>query len=249
MYLDNHQKMSPIMKKISTMLLITALLTPPLAIAASNDDDLAEKQAESITIGSGWTLIRNDTLRNIKTYAKQEDNKKFRSFKIDMIVDAPLETVAKVHFDVDNIKKWYWSTSESKLLKKVSDTEYYYYQVYRTPIVPDRDVIIHAKIEPYTAEKGFMALNLEAVPDYMPIQGSYVRMSAHNMAIKMTPIDNDKKTHLEVDGYIDPSGVSPAWAINFYQRKSPYITMVGLSRMVQQPQYSAEAPSPFRYKR
>ena len=163
-------------------------------------------------------------------------------------MDAPLETVARVQFDVDNIKKWFWSTSESKLLKKVSDREFYYYQVYRTPLVPDRDVILHAVIEPYSAKKGFMGLKINAVPDYMPIKSGLVRMAAHEIVFKFTPVGDDK-TKLEFDGYIDPSGVSPAWAINYYQRKSPYISVIGMQRMLLRPEYrDTKEPMPYSYK-
>jgi len=231
-------------------LAICLVVLPLTANAADKNDEvlLAEKPADSVVTGSEWTLIRQDAFRNIKTYAKHEDGRKIRSFKIDMIVDAPYETVAKVHFDIDNFKKWYWSTSESKLLKKVSDTDYYYYQVYRTPIKPDRDVIVHVKVEPYTPAKGYLSLNLEAVPEYMPTQRYYVRMLAHNMSIKMTPIDGNKKTRLEVSGYLDPGGASPEWVMGFYQRKSPYLTMLGLARMVLLPEYATDTPTPFKYK-
>ena len=132
--------------------------------------------------------------------------------------------------------------------QKVSDREFYYYQVYRTPLVPDRDVILHAVIEPYSAKKGFMGLKINAVPDYMPIKSGLVRMAAHEIVFKFTPVGDDK-TKLEFDGYIDPSGVSPAWAINYYQRKSPYISVIGMQRMLLRPEYrDTKEPMPYSYK-
>ena len=168
-----------------------------------------------------------------------------QSLKVEELAN---EKQMSVQFDVDNIKKWFWSTSDSKLLKKVSDREFYYYQVYRTPLVPDRDVIIHAVIEPYTVKKGFMGLKINAVPDYMPDKSGLVRMAAHEIVFKFTPVGEDK-TKLEFDGYIDPSGVSPAWAINYYQRKSPYISVIGMQRMLLRPEYrETQEPMPFTYK-
>jgi hypothetical protein len=59
----------------------------------------------------------------------------------------------------------------------------------------------------------------------------------------------EDKTKLEFDGYIDPSGVSPAWAINYYQRKSPYISVIGMQRMLLRPEYrETQEPMPFTYK-
>jgi hypothetical protein len=67
------------------------------------------------------------------------------------------------------------------------------------------------------------------------------------MIVKFTPINKDT-TRLETEGYIDPGGVVPAWAINFVQRSAPYVTMVGLARMVQLPMYrEGTTPTEFTY--
>ena len=93
------------------------------------------------------------------------------------MIEGALEAVARVHFDVDNIKHWYWETLDSRLLKKVSSTEYYYYMQYNAPVtMPDRDAILHAVIEPYSVKKGYMQLSIRAVPDYLPAQANLVRV-------------------------------------------------------------------------
>lgn len=236
------------MKKILPVVFLgLALGVGSAASYAAGDDEMASAPARNTAV-NGWLLVKDDVVHNIKAFAKQEDDKKFRTFRVEAIMDAPLETVARVQFDVDNIKKWFWSTSESKLLKKVSDREFYYYQVYRTPLVPDRDVILHAVIDPYTPQKGYMGYKINAVPDYMEKRSGLVRMAAHEINFRFTPLDKDH-TKLEFEGYIDPSGVSPAWAINFYQRKSPYISVIGMQRMIQKPEYrDTKEPMPFAYK-
>ncbi len=231
-----------------TWALLVAMMLSGFAVNAATTEDDDTFKVSKAQPANGWLLVRDDAIHNIKAYAKQEDEKKFRTFRVEAVMDASLETVARVQFDIDNIKKWFWSTSDSHLLKKVSDREFYYYQVYRTPLVPDRDVIIHAVVEPYTVKKGFMGLKLNAVPDYMPAKSGLVRMAAHEISFKFTPIGNDK-TKLEFEGYIDPSGVSPAWAINYYQRKSPYISVVGMQRMLQKSEYNdTKVPLLFTYK-
>ena len=218
--------------------LLAALVQPALAA----DDDLRELRATRGDKGD-WELIRNDSIRNIKTFGKQEDGKRIRSFKLEVVIDGSLDAVARVHYDVENIKRWFWETKESRLLKKVSNTEYYYYQVYNAPLtVPDRDCIVHVSIEPYNAKKGFMIHRLRAAPDFMPPQKGLTRVLAQDMTIKFTPVGKDK-TKLEAEGYIDPGGTIPAWTINFVQRSAPYVSMVGLQRMVQLPYYN-EATDP-----
>jgi hypothetical protein len=195
-----------------------------------------------------WVLVKDDRLHQIKIEVKQEDDKKFRSMRVSAVMDASLETVARVQFDADNLKRWFWSTSESRLLKKVSDREFYYYQVFNAPLMPERDSVVHAVVEPYTAKKGFMVLKMSAAPDYIPPKPGLVRMVSQDLVFKFTPIEKDK-TLIIFEGYINPGGFSPAWATNFIQRKSPYASLLGMQRMVQMPEYrDAKGPLPFTYK-
>jgi len=224
------------LKKISVMAFAVITALTPIASLAAKGDDLEELRVDSKRANE-WVLVKKDKLKNITTWAKREDGKSIRSFRVEMIVDADLETLARVHFDVENIKRWFWETKESRLLKKVNDKEYYFYQVYNAPLtVPDRDSIVHVTVEPFTAKKGCMVLKLTAAPDFMPEQPGRTRVAAQNYYIKFTPIDKNT-TRLESEGYIDPGGIIPAWTINFVQRSAPYVSMLGLARMVQLPYY------------
>ncbi len=233
-------------KTLGAFFLGVAMISIAAPALARDDDDLSELRGTRRY--SDWELIKSDSIRNIKTYAKQEDGKRIRSFKIEAQFDASLETLARVHFDVDNYKKWFYETRESRLLKKVSNTEFYYYCRYAAPAtLPDRDVILHAVVEPYTARRGYMGLRVSAVPDYLPETPGLVRMPAQEEYIKFTPQGPDK-TLLEVEGYVDPGGAAPVWAINFVQRRAPYSSMVGLNRMVQSPLYrDANGPVPYTF--
>jgi len=112
--------------------------------------------------------------------------------------------------------------------------------------LPDRDAIIHVIVDPYSVKKGYASLKLKAVPDFLPEKPPLVRMLAEDMTIKFTPL-NKKQVKVDVDGYIDPGGLAPTWAVNFIQKQAPYFTVLGLQRMVQQAQFrDSTAPLPFR---
>lgn len=217
------------------------------APALAADDDLRELRGGKAERGE-WELIRNDSIRNIRTFGKQEDGKRIRSFRGEATFDASLETLARIHFDVENYKKWFYEVKDMRLLKKVSNTEYYYYAQYNAPAtLPDRDAVLHAVIEPYTPRKGYMLLKVSAAPDYMPPTPGLVRMTAQEMTVKFIP-QGANRTQLEFEGYVDPGGLAPVWAINFVQRRAPYVTMVGLGRMAQLPAYTnPTGPSPFTF--
>lgn len=229
---------------------LVTLAISPIVLAGSlvyaANDDLEELRQADI---SDWQMVKNDSRRNIKTWSKREDGKQIRSFKVEMILDEPLETVARIHFDYDNYPRWYFKMLRSKMLKQVSPTEVYYYQVFSAPYgLPDRDVVLHNIIEPYNTQRGFLRFNISAVPAFMPEQPSLVRMKAMNMTVTFTPLAGGK-TRLESEGYLDPGGAAPAWATNYVQRNAPYSVMLGLWRMAQSGEYeSSKTPIPFKYK-
>lgn len=148
------------LRKLSALLLSVFVLgAVPLVAQADLDDDLDSLRGTNPF--KDWRLIKSDTRRNIKAYDKRSDETTgVRSFKLDVVVDGSLKTVSRVYFDVDNYTRWFWTVREAKILKKVSDTEFYYYLQHDAPVtLPDRDVIIHAIIEPYTEQKGMLHLS------------------------------------------------------------------------------------------
>jgi hypothetical protein len=114
---------------LRTSALCLALAVAATSHAAKNDDD--DDKTEYLPYNAKavkeWSLIKDDQRHQIKTYSKQEDNRRYRSFKVQGILNGSLEAAARCQFDIDNLTNWYMNAIESKLLKRVSDTEYYFY--------------------------------------------------------------------------------------------------------------------------
>lgn len=216
---------------------------PAIALAERDLDDFRAEAARN-----EWRLSKSDKLHQIKVYVKNEEGKNIRSFRVEAMLDAPLDVVARVQADVDSYIRWYFAVLEVKLLKKVSDKEFIFYMVHDAPIgTPDRDVILKATIEPMTTKKPFVVVKMTSIPDYAPARPPYVRMTAENYVVKLTPQGKDK-TLLESEGFIDPGGTAPSWAVNFVQGKGPYTNMMGMQRMINLPQFrDAKTPLPYTF--
>ncbi|HEX5276854.1 MAG TPA: hypothetical protein VFW42_04200 [Fluviicoccus sp.] len=183
--------------------------------------------------GHQWVLVTRDETRGIRTWARLEEGKRVRSWKVDAILNASLEAIARAHTDIDAMPRWYWETQEARMLKKVSRTEFYYYMRFNAPLgLPDRDGIFHAVIDPYNARRGSLVLRVNAVPDYLPESPGLVRVLSQDFVVKLTPLGKNK-TRFEAEGYVDPGGVAPAWTVNFVQRRVPYLIMVSMIRQLQ----------------
>ena len=158
----------------------------------------------------------------------------------------------RVLLDAENYSKWYWEVMDSKLLKQASPTEYYIYLTHRAPVgQPDRDVILHAVVEPQTSQNGVLMVKVRSAPDFIAQKPKFIRMPAEDMSIRLTPMP-DNKILLEAEGYVDPGGTIPNWAINFVQRSAPYSIVLGLQRMMNKSEYArsnASLPFPVLGKR
>jgi hypothetical protein len=177
----------------TSLLCLTLAATTSHAAKNDDDDDKTEYLPYNAKAVKEWSLIKDDQRHQIKTYSKQEDNRRYRSFKVQGILNGSLEAAARCQFDIDNLTNWYMNAIESKLLKRVSDTEYYFYFRLKMPLgVPHRDVIIHANVQPYSAKTGFLAITYTAAPDFIPVKPGVVRVPAYETSIKLTPLGQTK---------------------------------------------------------
>ena len=71
-------------------------------VSYATDDDLEHLQ---VKLTNQWQLIKYDKLRDIKTYAKQEDGHRFRSFKVESNINSSMKNIVQLLADFDNYKK------------------------------------------------------------------------------------------------------------------------------------------------
>ena len=230
------------LKKLTICALASLVLLPSLP-AHAEPNDLEEFRSK---LTNEWLLVKNDRLRKIKTYARLEDGKRYRSFKVEAILDTNVEALARVLLDFENYTRWFWKTRESKLIRQNSSTEYVVYMVHDAPYgLPDRDAVIKGTIEPQGKNRPYVTLRVTAIPDALPAKPPLVRMVAEEMTIKFTPLP-DNQVEMTTEGYFDPGGVVPAWAANFVQRNAPYAVLLALQRMTQREEYAkGKTPLPF----
>jgi len=220
--------------------ILGVLLLSYLNLSNADDEDLKSLRP---TLGVEWIQVHNDKRHEIKAYIRREENKPFRSFKAEIILNANLTTLSNVLLDFPNYHKWYWKAKDVQLLKKVSPTRYLIYLIHDIPYeLPDLDIILDAVIEPQTAHKNYLTIKVSALPDYLPERPPLRRMSAEDMSIRITPIGKDK-TLMEIQGYFEVTNtILPARAANMIQRSAPYTVCLQLKRMTNLPEYIHKKP-------
>lgn len=178
-----------------------------------------------------WRLAREDSARDIRTYTRMEDDKPYRSFRVESTIHAPLSTVGKVLADFQNYGRWYWQVTQVRLLKQVSANEFYLYLVHNAPVgLPDHDAILQVTVEPAGEGHPAAKVQFHARPDYLPPAPGLIRMQAEEITLTLTPTA-DNQVKLEASGYFNPGGNEPVWAANLVQRNAPYTMAAGLERL------------------
>lgn len=235
----------PHLRRLSGPLLLLALLWPAAGLAApDDDDDLDELQAPIIR--NEWVAARNDRRHDIRTWIKQEDGKRYRSFKVEASLNSSMRSLVRTLLDVRNYDKWYWEVIDAQLLRQLSPTEYQIYLKHRAPHgFPDRDVPAILSFEPQTGNNPTLVLRVRAVPDLLPVKKGYIRMEAEDMIIHLTPVGR-REVRIVAEGYVDPGrGRVPGWAINYIQRSAPYSIVLGLKRYLKTSEPDLRGPLPF----
>ena len=194
--------------------------------AAMEDTDLNMPSSNQ-----DWQLVKEDKRHNIRTYYKREDQKNYRSFKAEVIYDHDFEVVTCHQLDANNFSRWFMNTSESRLLKRISEREFYMYLRFKAPLaVPDRDVVLHVVVDNKKEKNPEAFISYNAVPDYIPLVPRVVRIPVWDVVTTIKQLDQHTTQEVTM-GYAESGDNKiPAWLINFFQRQMPYANSLGRVR-------------------
>lgn len=157
-----------------------------------------------------WTLEKNKD--KIQIYTRSLKGYDIKEYKAVMELKQNPEAVWDLLMDFNNYKNWIPNTTESKLLKKISDTEFYIYMVKDIPWPFDnRDIVFHLKF--IKQSNGDFILKVTGKPDFIPQKEGFVRVPKH---IGCWTITKKEKGMIQVQhqAIAKPGGSVPAWMAN-----------------------------------
>mgnify|MGYP006253058255 FL=1 len=173
-----------------------------------------------------WHLAKNRN--DIKVYTRSVEGFVLKEFKGETNIKASIEEVLSIIKNLDNYTTWMPGCTESKLLKKVSDNEYYHYAVREAPWpLFDRDAITHIKIEPQT--NGEVLIKVVAKPDFIAEKSNMVRVPIVRASWRFVP-KNDGSTDIIYIGIGSAGGNIPDWLANTAVVTVPYGTLYNLKK-------------------
>lgn len=160
----------------------------------------------------GWTFKKETN--GIKVYFRESADSRIKEIKVTLQVKATLGAAAHIITDAEQFPGWVFQCREGKILKKITESDLYYYNLANFPWpLADREFILRCTT--YQDPKTLTVYSLAAAaPSLLPENQKYVRVQLAESNFKLTPL---KDGMIEVEYYLkaDPGGSIPAWAVNW----------------------------------
>jgi len=180
-----------------------------------------------------WKLIKSEDQIKVFSRASLEGSIR-KELRVITEVNYTLSTIVSLFADKPSYPKWVYGCASIEILKNVSETEMYHYQITNMPWpVQNRDLIVHTTIS-QNPETKVVNVVANSSPDYLPVKNDYVRVSAYTAIWTLTPKLNGV---VELDYYIsvDPGGNIPSWLVNMAAADGPMNTIKNMRNFL--PQY------------
>lgn len=176
--------------------------------------------------------------KGVKDGVKVFYRKKTDIYELKLVtsIQTTLSGIIQLFHEVENYPLWGYKVKESRLLKRISETETIYYSRLDFPWpLDDRDLIFHSKLEqdPFTKRVTSTSVSL---PDYLPTYGGVVRIREANTKWVMIP-GAGGWLYIEYYLHSDPGGSIPDWAVNLGIDMGPRETIKSLRTLLQQQKY------------
>ena len=191
-----------------------------------------------------WALAKDKN--GIQVYLAEMKDSDIRQFKVQLTVDASLDTVIAVMNDAEACPRWFHQCHEHLVIKQISFHERYVYQKTDFPFpVDDRIVISHLKINQDSETKS-IRVEMNSVADYCQTKntdicrkinkqdGTVVTKAAGFYLFQ--PL-TDNKTRILFQYHMEPAGALPKWLINSLLVDAPFNSMDNLRRMLKLEKY------------
>lgn len=203
--------------KVSKYLFLALLVLPRTLLAQMGD------------IEYQWEEKRNK--KGIVIQTSKVAGSSFRAVRGEMTVKGSVASLVALVEDMPSCPKWADLCKESRVEKRVSETESYVYVYNNIPFpVSDRDVYAHVvwSKDPITNK---VTMTSRATSGGTA-KSKAVRIQNATSQWHFTA-NKDGSTKVESFAHIDPNGPTPAWITNMLLVDSPYKTMTKMRSIIE----------------
>jgi len=178
-----------------------------------------------------WELVKEKD--GIKIYTQKEDGTKLKGYKGVSYINAPASRVLDVIENVYNTDWWDKNLTQIRVLQYEKYKSSRYYLVYDLPWpVTDRDLCVVVKVETNSAT-GVSKVMAGPLPGVIPEKSEMIRIKEYHQTWTIEPAGSNR-SHVILEGFIDPEGTIPDWVSNWLIVDSPVKIIEGLRQKLEQ---------------
>ncbi len=173
-----------------------------------------------------WEVV--DTKDGVTTSKADVPDSKLVAFKGETIMDEPMGRVMWVLLDNEHRTEWVGRLYTNHVIEQTTEYDYVIYQAFDLPaLFASRDYVYHG-VATRDEATGVVTLSMNSVehPDAPETVG--IRANLINSRYVLTPVEDGKKTKVEVEILTDPMGWMPIWLVNMIQADWPVDTLNGI---------------------
>jgi hypothetical protein len=172
-----------------------------------------------------WVLKKDKD--GVKVSSRHTDRSKFNDIRVEMDLPGNIYQLVDILLDIDNYSRWSYSVSKSELIKKFNPLKLVYHLEISAPWpVADRDLCAVFDVHIDSAKR---SIEITAAGDsgYLPVNKDFIRIP-HSKGVWEIHTLTNNIIHIVYILEIDPGGTVPAWIMNMFGTKAPFITFQNL---------------------
>ncbi|HNF50585.1 MAG TPA: hypothetical protein PKV25_02665 [Chitinophagales bacterium] len=177
-----------------------------------------------------WKLEKDKN--GIKVWNRKVAGTAIKEFKVSTIINTSTEKMLAFLKNTAKYDQWMYKVDEGsvKVLKRVSDNDYYTYMTISAPFIKTRETITHMTFNSQDA-KGAILINLDAAPNLLPLNDKYVRIPKMKAYFKIVPLGNGQ-IELIHQALGSSGGSIPEALINLTSVDCPFYMFTKIKSMI-----------------
>jgi hypothetical protein len=184
-----------------------------------------------------WHLETNKD--GIQVYSRAQAASRFKEIKVQCEMPGTLEQLVALYSDVSNYQNVISNTRSAYLIRKVSETEFFYYLESQMPsTVANRDLVMRLQFA-YNERERLLRISTTAVDGVVPCKAGLVRVPFWNGEWQVRAVSANR-LQIHYSFLVDPGGTLPAWLVNLIAPVAPYQSFMKLRNSLQLPRYQGK---------
>lgn len=178
-----------------------------------------------------WELVEDED--GIKVWSLEIPDQDLPGFRGITMVNATIDELLSELLDFDSHTDWMWNTSESRLVKRLSDTRAIIYNRINAPWpVKDRDMVMESDYR-FTPDHKALTIRFQHTKDgNVPLPSRVVRVPRIEGFYRFWS-ESPTRTNVLYQVEVDIGGNVPNGAAHRYARKLPFETLEALRTRVE----------------